>query len=266
MNFYPQLQSGATAQFPLTATRRVRTVGDETEDGRIVLGLDPAAGRIEWELNYRDLAMAEWETIDEFFEARAGRLGTFAFLDPMANLLAWSGDFSQTVWVKDPLLSVSAGYDDPSGGAAAWQLSNGGAAAQRLTQTVAAPGWFTTNWSVWARSNGASTVRLVRRAGAVEHTLQQTIGPVWRRVTFGGAPGGGGESTSFGIEVPAGGAVEVFGPQAEAQPAAGAYKMTGAIGGVYSNARFDMDELAGVSQGNGRMGTTVRISAPKVSR
>lgn len=266
MNFYPQLQSGAIAQFPLTATRRVRTVGRDTEDGRRVIGLDAEAGRIEWELNYRDLTIPEWETIEGFFDAREGRLGTFAFLDPMANLLAWSGDFSKAVWVKDPLLSASAGYADPSGGTGAWQLSNSGGAAQRIMQTAAAPGWFTTSWSVWARSGGASAVRLVRRAGAVEHTLQQTIGPVWKRVAFGGAPGGGGESTSFGIEVAAGGAVEIFGPQAESQPAAGSYKATGALSGVYTAARFDMDELSGVSQGDGRMGTTVRISAPKVSR
>lgn len=72
---------------------------------------------------------------------------------------------------------------------------------------------------------------------------------------------GAGDQTSFGLEFPAGGSVELFGLQADAQPGASAYRKTFARNGVYRTARFDSDSLSVTSQSAGNHAAVIRIVA-----
>jgi len=63
----------------------------------------------------------------------------------------------------------------------------------------------------------------------------------------------------FGVRLGPGMAVELYGMQAEAQPAPSPYRRTGLRGGIYEGARFDVDELIVAAVGPELHTCTVRI-------
>lgn len=180
-------------------------------------------------------------------------------VDPAANLLAWSEDFSKAVWVKDPLLGLSAGEADPLGTARATRLINTGQSPQGIAQTVTAPGWYRYAWSGWFRSAGSGSGRLRVRAGAAAGETAVAAGAAWSRFYWSGQLAAGAEQVEARFELDAGAAVTVFGLQLEAQPSPSGYNRTGAQGGVYPHARFAADELWEVAEGAGRSGSRIRV-------
>jgi hypothetical protein len=84
------------------------------------------------------------------------------------------------------------------------------------------------------------------------------LGPNWKRFTIAGTGDTGATSVSFGIELPAGVAIDLYGPQVEPQACASAYKSS-ATGGVYQNAHFREDVFSYTSTGVNRHSTTVNI-------
>ncbi|MFB3829029.1 MAG: DUF2460 domain-containing protein [Bryobacteraceae bacterium] len=243
MRCFPQM-----AQYPLLRRRRLRTVVNESADGRRVKLADAAAGLTEWRLAFRDLADAEAETLEGFFRECEGRLAPFTFLDPADNLLRWSGKLDESVWEKGPMLTLAADAVD----ARIWHLQNSGAAAQAMAQTLEAPGTYQYCFSVWVRGAGRVTL------GAGELRLEETAGTEWRRLTLAGEPGTG-ETVRIALELEPGAAVEVFGMQAEAQLGASGYKPTASRGGVYENARFGQDEIRITSTGPDRNECELKI-------
>src|SRR5882762_6747479 len=99
---YPQL-----IQFPVQKTKRPRTVVNTAADGSTVRLADPAAEMTEWRLDYVDLMDDEAALLEQFFSDAEGSLNGFTFLDPTANLLAWSGTLNADVWQTDPLLVLT---------------------------------------------------------------------------------------------------------------------------------------------------------------
>jgi len=235
MRCFPQL-----AQFPVQRRRLARTVVNECADGRRLKVADAAGGGVEWRLRFQELSDEEAAALRTFFTESEGGLGSFTFLDPVDNLLRWSEGLDQAVWEKGPMLSLQ------SGDGRIWQASNTGGAAQAITQLVEAPAEYCYCLSVWVRGGG--TVTLMR--GEARGTRQ--LKTEWRRVTLSAQGPVAGDSVTFGLELPAGGAVELFGMQVEAQWGASAYKRTASRGGVYEGARFDQDELVMTSPGPGR--------------
>src|SRR6266481_3426370 len=119
MLYYPPV-----TQYPIARRASMRTVVNALTDGSTVRAGDSAARRMRWELRYSGLTAAEWQAIEQLFAATQGQVGSFTFLDPAENLLAWSEDFSKGVWRVDPLLQVTAGIADPRGGTGAVALTN----------------------------------------------------------------------------------------------------------------------------------------------
>jgi hypothetical protein len=252
---YPQLSTGALAQFPARKRRRARTIYDAAEDGTAFKLSDPGAATTEWRLTYAALADAEAAALRAFFEATEGTLGQFTFLDPMGNLLEWSGKLDAQAWEKAPEISVSGGVADPAGGSNAWRLTNSGAAPQYIRQSLAVPGGFVYCVSVYARAAQTGMVTLLRGP----ERLTAPAGPAWGRITSAGSTGTAGEETqAFGLELAPGAVVEVYGFQVEPQGAASAYKAS-TDGGVYAGARFADDALSITTSGANRHAVTVNI-------
>jgi hypothetical protein len=236
MNIYPQLSSGALSQFPIVKKRSVRTVVNAAADGSSIKYADLAAETVEWQLQYAGIGDGELAALDQFFTAAEGSLNGFTFLDPNGNLLAWSEDLGNAVWTPDPFLAVAAGAGDPLGGTNGWHLSNSGAAGQSITQILNAPVAYTYSFSVYSRGAHPMAVALVLGSQRAERILDTN----WGRISIVGSGDASASSIGFGIEAPAGAAIDVFGPQVEAQRSPSAYK-TGTTGGVYENARFRDD-------------------------
>ncbi len=254
MLVYPQLATGAFSQFPVRKRRWLRTVVNTAADGSSVKTGDPAAEITEWQLQYAGLTDGEIAALVGFFEATEGTLQSFTFVDPTANLFAWSGELDNPAWETGPLLAVVGGAADPMGGTSAWHLRNSGAGAQSVCQTIAAPGAYLYCLSVYARSSQPITATLLRGIDRAEWALRTG----WRRIAFAGKGDPSSESIRFGLEIPAGGALEVFGLQVEPQASASLYRAT-TTGGVFEGARFRDDALSFTTTDVNRHSATVNI-------
>jgi hypothetical protein len=244
MLYYPQLTTGAVAQFPVTRTTNMRAVANQLASGFTIRLADTGAQKVQWRLRYSSLTDGERSSIEELFEGSEGQLNTFTFLDPTDNLLMWSEDWTQTVWAADPLLQVTAGLPDPLGGTGAMQLTNTGQAAQQIIQHTDGSSSFLYCYSVYVRSNVPATVQLVVTATGQTFLKAASTGTSWMRVTTSGSLAVQQDGVGFGVQLPAGAQVDMFGAQVEAQPEAGLYKKTIDRGGVYSSTRFSSDLLA----------------------
>ncbi len=243
MSDFPQLSTGALAQYPLTRSVVTRTVTNSLEDGSTIRLADPVY-KLVWNLRYEGLSPDEWNALSSFFASVQGQLQTFTFTDPTANLLSWSEDFSKTVWEVDPLLQITAGFGDPFQGTSASQATNTAQAAQGVFQQIPGPGSYSYCFSVYLRCDQACSVTLRSTANSVEQDQQNLIGSDWTRYTFSVTSSSPVDGVTFGLLFPAGVAVDVYGMQVEAQPAAGTYKKVSGAGGVYVNSRFAQDDLS----------------------
>lgn len=133
---FPQLATGTLTQYPVQKRHWMRTIINTLSDGNSIKLADPCGQLTEWQLHYTGLSDSEASALEAFFESTEGGLRTFTFLDPTANLFAWSGQLDHAGWTKGPLLSLAGGLPDPMGGTNAWHISNAGGAAQRLSQTL----------------------------------------------------------------------------------------------------------------------------------
>jgi hypothetical protein len=190
MLVYPQLTSGALTQFPVQKRRRMRTVVNVLADRTTIKLADPPGEFTEWQLEYTGLSDDEVTALQQYFAATEGCLNIFTFLDPTANLLAWSDQLDNVAWTKAPLLTITGGVADPVGGTSAWHLSNSGAGPQSISQTLQAPGGYIYCSSLYGRCPQATTVTLFRGTDRAERSL--------------GADATA-QSVEFGIELPAGG-------------------------------------------------------------
>jgi hypothetical protein len=255
MLVYPQLASGALTQFPVQKRRRMRTIMNVLADRTAIKLADPQGEITEWQLQYTGLSDDEVTALQQYFAATEGCLNIFTFLDPTANLFAWSDQLTNAAWTRGPLLAVTGGVADPIGGTSAWHLSNSGAGPQSISQTLQAPGGYIYCNSVYGRCLAATTVTLLRGADRADRIL----GPAWNRITFSGQADSTAQSVEFGIEVPAGQSVDIFGLQVEPQASASVYKPS-TQGGVYQNACFRDDVLSFTATDVNRHSATINIT------
>ena len=154
-------------------------------------------------------------------------------------------------------LAVAGGVADPGGGAEAWRIANTGAAPQGIWQTLEAPGAYTYCLSMYIRNaNAGQEARATLLLG--EARAERKVTREWSRIAMTGSGDASAQTVRFGVELPAGAAVEIFGIQAEPQAGASAYKAS-TRGGVYEDARFGRDELPITTTGPGRHSCAVQI-------
>ncbi len=261
MLVFPQLNTGAIGQYPLIRRRRYSAITNLLADGTMVGYCDSTPHCNAWDMTLRDLTDTEAQSIRQLFEAVEGRRGAFTFLDPTANLLAHSEDLDNSCWTRGPMLQMTAGASDPVGGQHGMHVINSGQNTQSLAQVVTAPAWFGYSFSLYARSTGISQLSLTRSSSVSTHTRVFPIGEGWMRCSLFGALDTREDAVRFAVELLPGASIDVYGIQAEAQPAASAYKHTGGRNGVYLNARFDADVLEAVADGPDQHRLDVKIVA-----
>jgi hypothetical protein len=259
MFYFPQLSTGAIGQYPIQKSRVSRTVVNESTDGFTFKLADSNAVAVEWTLKFTTLSDAERDALALLYQNVEGQLGSFTFLDPTDNLLLWSEDLTQPAWTANSLLTITGGVADPNGGTSATQLSNTGSAALSAQQVINGPGWYQYAFSVQVSSSSNQQITLIRSTATASQSAVFTAGPDWTRIVLPGNFGGTDESVTFGIQLPPGGTVDLFGLQAEAQPGASGYKQTLDSGGVYPNARFLDDTLTIQTDGPGQHSCQISI-------
>jgi hypothetical protein len=242
MLVFPQILPAGVAQFPIERRELLRTVTAVTPGGAIITRMDDD-NRISWVLEYSGLHLDEAVALESFFLNAAGRLQSFVFLDPLANLLRWSEDLTQSVWSAATALQVTPGISDPQGSSRAFRITNPLATAARISQTIDAPASYLYCFSFYARSTAPTTIRLFQQAQARETIANAGLSPSWRRIVRAARLDSDANSVSFGVEIPPGGAVELFAPQVEPQIAPSPYLPSKQNSGVCPKVRFDQDEM-----------------------
>lgn len=262
MPVFPQLQSGAMAQFPIAARRIVRTVVNEAADGRQFKYADQRFAKAEWDVRLNALSNDEWAQIENLYAETEGRLQTFTFLDPLDNLLRHSEDLAEDVWEAEPLLSLTANQPDPWGTLRAARLTNTASILRQIKQVVPAPGTYKYCLSAYARADQPTQLRIRLNAGPSYADKFIDLDTAWQHISlFAGL-----DWTDPGVEasfaLPAGASADLAGLQLEAQLAPSSYKKTGAASGIYANARFASDRLMQSTSDFDQHDTVIRITAP----
>lgn len=258
---FPQLEAGAIAQLPLRQERKRRWVKNVNDSGILVAREDTGAARQRWELSFRGLSEVERARMENFYLECRGRLRSFRFAPPGANLLRWSENLAGVGWVRTGVEALEANQMDPLGGTGAWRLTAGEGGNGTLEQTVSLSAGYWLAASVYVRAESLVEMKLSIRGSGNLLEKRIAAGPQWRRQMVAGRPGGGGETVSVAVELEAGTTVELFGVQLEAQRTASAYKRTDAASGMVETARFGLDELPVVGAGPGNYDVRMVVEA-----
>jgi hypothetical protein len=244
---FPQLSSGALAQYPIRKVTVIRTIKNILADGSMLVMADPGAGQLVWTLSYTALEPVDMNALQAHFEACGGRLRAFTFLDPTDNLLTSSADLTKPPWIIPTGMTIESQMPDPLGGTGAFYVTNSGSATQQIVQSLpAAPVSFQYCFSLYAASTSDSTCSLLRSAtnGAnIEQSDICRVGPQWSRISSSGVLNDTGVGLSVGISLAAGQGLSLFGPQLEPQFAPSRFRATYSSGGVYVNAHWAVPEL-----------------------
>lgn len=261
MLVFPQLSTGALAQYPIRKRRSERTVLNISEDGSSIAYFDAYASAVRWDLEYKGLTDQEVSGLTSFFELCEGPLQPFLFLDPTENLFAYSEDYTQPAWQLNSLVTIRAAIDDPYGTTRASRLVNTSEGSLTLTQTVQIPGFVTCAFSVYLRAvTGSAGFQMIATDGSSSVSLPVGVSTNWARFTLS-AGFAASTSSSFNLSVllPSGATLDVFGMQLESQPLAGTYVPSTAETGVYPNCRFDSNQVSIVGTGPQQSNLTLSI-------
>lgn len=257
--FYPQLTSGALAQYPLRKVRLARTIKNVLPDGSMILFSDPDGAQLVWQLAYTELSDRDIQALKAHFAACVGPFHAFTFIDPTDNMLISSSELTASPWTAASSIEIVAGSPDPEGGSGAFTMTNTGQASQEITQALQVPSGYQYCFSVYVSSSNPSAVTMIRRGSAAQDETSVSIGPSWARVVSSGSLSDTGIGFAAGISLAPGQQVQVYGPQLEAQVAPSRYRPTTNVGGVYANAHWGGDHLAITAQAPGLSSTAFTI-------
>lgn len=257
MRHFPQLESGCAGQYPVAKLISPRVAWSETPGGLRRRAFDGAGSRVVWRMELHGLRESEAGAIEGLFEECEGRRRSFTFVDPTANLLAATDDGTSTYWERDEGTAVAGGVAGLSGASGGFRITNQGAGWGGVWQAATVPEEMTYCLSAYMRATSEGKARL--RIGRTERVVEPD--GRWRQMWVSGTSGETGP-VEFAIEAEAGGQVEVWGPQAEAQVAPSEYKRNRGRGGWYSRARFSTDDLSFATEGPGVFGGVVEIESP----
>jgi hypothetical protein len=241
--FFPQLTTGAYAQYPLKKTLAARTIKNVLADGSMIVFADPGGSRSYWQLSFAELSTVEANALEAHFEACAGPVRAFTFIDPTGNMLVWSSDLTAAVWSKSSLVNSTGGAADPTGASSAFTVTNNATVSEDVTQTLSVPANYNYCFSLYVRSAAPSSITLVRRGASAEAATVYAIGPDWTRLVSAGELGDAATEFTVAIRLSAGQQVTLYGPQLEPQLAPSRYRATGARGGVYPKSHWAVDDL-----------------------
>ncbi|MCZ2155377.1 MAG: hypothetical protein LC114_15990 [Bryobacterales bacterium] len=249
MPFFPQLSNGSIAQFPLTRSRRFRTILNETVQDVPVSSPDTAGQRTVWSLSFQGLTDLERKSVEDLASASSGMLRTFTFLDPYDNLLPQSEHYLASVWHKDAGLVVTPGQTDPYGTHRASLLSNPTNLSLRLYQVLAIPCSFRFVASIYARANAPATTSLLIGADSELNSRDFATLPEWTRHEIHNNPSDSQDLLLIGIHLPENTEIVIFGSQLEATLVPTDYKVTSDHSGVHEGCRLASDRLQWTTSG-----------------
>ena len=225
--FFPQLLTGALTQYPIKRVKNVHTAGYMAEDGTKIMYFDPDGSSLTWQLSYAGLNESEVTALETLFEACCGQFHAFTFLDPLANLLGPQWQSGATIQVAGTV------------------YTNAGNAPAGVSQTLPIPAGYTYSFSVPGNlsADPSATITIIRSGPNSQN--QTTIALNQTLLVSSGALVDSGTTFTVTIQLQPGQSIDLSEAQLEAQPVPSPFRP--ALGGVYTNAIWGMDELTFVA-------------------
>jgi hypothetical protein len=223
-------------------TSRINRTPDYTE----MRAQDQTGPLFRWNLQIGPISDAEATTLQSFYANCDGGYQTFAFLDPLDNLLQWSEDFTQSCWqsTSPSSLLVTSGGTDPLGGTGAQTLANSSVSVNTVSQSLAAnPQGMTLTASVWLTGSAPITLR-VSDGGSQNFAAIVSPSGSWQRYKVTGTFAASGSQIVWAADLPTNSGAEFFGAQLVSTPGPGAYTRTTTVSGFHPNCCFDSQALA----------------------
>jgi hypothetical protein len=260
--FYPQLKTGAVAQYPIRKVAVTRAVSNVLPGGGILLCPDDAASRTIWNFEYAGVSKEELSVLQNFFEICDGPLKPFTFLDPTGNLLSASSNFLDDAWQLSSAAKILGTSAGPLPNLAAFTLVNNGQTIQELEQTLDIPASYHYCCSMYVSSATSQPVTLFRRSPYAEETALFNAGPEWKRVWTAGNLQDQSTGLSIGLKLSPGQHLSIAAAQLEAQPSVSPYRNSSQTGGdIYPNAHWALEELKVRHLGPNSVNVSVSIEA-----
>lgn len=265
MLFFPSILPENSLQYPISRSQQYRFRQNVTPSGVVFRASDSGRRAIRWKLAFQNVSTEQRQQLDSFYGQCSGRLRSFVFLDPFSNMVRHSEAFENSVWGKDPGISVTTGQSDLHGTFRARRLSNPAGISRSIVQQLIAPAWFSYSVSCWLRSVAPVTVDLLLQPLGGSNYRQVIVTPEWQRFTYSAQSSSAEEAIVVGLGLPGNSEVFALGFQCEQFDTPSVYKESTDIGGVYSNCRFDHDEIRWATDGINHHSTQVTIRAPILS-
>lgn len=256
---FPQLSSGAMAQYPIRKRMFIRTIKNVLADGSMLVAQDLGSRQIVWTLNYQHLTGDEVQYLQDHFEACSGQLRSFLYLDPTDNLLSYSADLTQPCWAIGAGLLLESGVADPNGGTSAFRITNSSAVVQSIAQTVAGPAGFQYCFSVYVASASGETLTLTRSNVNGGQSTFFKAAPNWLRAVSSGSLPGDELGLTVAVSLEPAQTISVFGPQLEPQFEPSQFRSTFSSAGLYPNAHWAVPELIFTPDGPNSFSTSFSI-------
>ena len=259
--FYPQLSTGALAQYPIKKLLLTRTISNLLADGSMIVQNDADASRVIWQMSYTELAPADANALLVHFQACNGPYHAFTFIDPTDNMLAFSTDLTNSVWSKSPQVQISAGASDPTGSTNAFVITNTGSASQQLWQQLTVPANYQYCFSLYAQSAQPTALAVFRQGTTATTTDDLSVGTSWNRFGSSGRLNDAGTQLSVGLTLSPGQQVTVYGFQLEPQIQPSPYRASSGTGGVYANCHWTSNSLPMTSDAPNLFSTAFTLQA-----
>jgi hypothetical protein len=256
---FPQLSSGAVAQFPIRKSIAVHTILNALEDGTVLAYADPNSGRLGWDLSLTALNPAEVDAIESLFSSCSGMWAPFTFIDPTDNMFGFSLDLTATAWQRPSAVAIVGGVSDPFGGLGAFSVTNTGQVPLDFVQNVAAPAAYKYCSSIYVKGASAAAVTLVRTSEMESVQDRLDVGTDWIRVSSSSQLNKEAASFVAGVQLVPGQQLSLFGFQLEPQLVPSRYRQTAAQGGVYANAHWASDQISFTETAPGLFSTTIGV-------
>lgn len=241
--YFPNLNSGATAQYPIRRTTRYRTVVNANDLTTTIRASDPGARRIAWWLRYQGLADNEVAALTGLFQEVKGPLGSFTFVDPEANLLTQSENLTHVFWQKSAGLGMVSAATAPDSASQSFRLIASPGQPAEISQTLPVPASYRWVLSAYLRADQPTDASLFLRSSLGEHSKTVNVGAQWQRYSFGGQFWNSTDGMDAGLRIGGGAVIEATAFQLECQATPSRYQRTETNRGIYPNARFSQDSL-----------------------
>lgn len=236
----PWLDNGMLAQLPVRMGMRRIAPANRFPDGSILYAASDAKLQYDWTLSYENLNDQELQRFADFFVATQSASASFAFYDPLGNMLTHSGNLQSSAWIAPSALVISPFVDPQVEGA--FILTNPTSQPLTLSQSASVAGAFAVCFSVLTKWEGGASVALSLSDGGTTETRTLQAG-AWTRnhVVKRGV-----ESTvsrTAAIVVPPHTQLIVAAPQLEIASRPNAYVETGVHSGVFAAAWLSQKQI-----------------------